>query len=389
MSDGRIFFYLVPGMFLLFGGFLVALWMADRSLKAARWGALAFFAGAGGILLDALRPPNEEWLRHLALTLHFITVALFIQAFARRHEEDLPTAALGIAAIASLVFMPYQPLSPSAEARLVLVQLVALAMLLSVLPRAMRWRDGKAIGRLVVGALAIAAFSYFVRAGLFMARPDTAPVTDFFASFYNVVFHLTTAVIGFSLGLVLLVALGSDAVRRENRETAIDPLTGLGNRRRLHWAINSDEAGKWTCGSVIAIDLDHFKLVNDRYGHEGGDRVLVGVADALKFVFRGQRICRLGGEEFLILLPRDLTGQLPALAGRALAAIEALRFENPLDNCRVSACVGTAIRQQGMSIDETIRAADKAVYRGKASGRGQVNSADAANDGSPEANRSA
>ncbi|MCJ8191682.1 GGDEF domain-containing protein [Sphingomicrobium aestuariivivum] len=370
-------------MFAMFGAFLVALWMADRSLKAALWGAIAFFVGSGSILVDALRPPGEEWLRHVALTLHFVTVALFIQSFARRHGEDLPTAALGIAAIASLIFTPFQPLSPPSDMRLVLVQLVALAMILTVLPRATRWRDGQAIGRLVVGALAVAAISYLVRAALFLVRPDTQTSTDFFASFYNVTFHLTTAIIGFSLGLVLLVALGSDAVRRENRETAIDPLTGLGNRRRLHWAINSDESGKWNCGGVIAIDLDHFKAINDRYGHGGGDRVLVGVADALKFVFRGQRICRLGGEEFLILLPRDLNGQLPALASRALAAIEALRFERPLDNCRVSACVGTAIRQQGMSIEEVIRRADMAVYRGKNQGRGQVNSADAANDGDP------
>ncbi|MCJ7420698.1 GGDEF domain-containing protein [Sphingomicrobium astaxanthinifaciens] len=376
-------------MFVLFGGFLIALSMADRSLKAARWGAAAFLVGAGGILLDALRPIGEEWWRHLALTLHFITVALFIQAFARRHGEDLPTAALGIAAIASLLFLPYQPLAPSPEARLVIVQLVAFSMLATVLPRAVRWRDGRAIGRLVVGALGLAALSYLVRAGLFVIRPDTAPVTDFFASFYNVAFHLTTAVVGLALGLVLLVALGSDAVRRENRESAMDPLTGLGNRRRLHWAINSDEEGKWTCGSVIAIDLDHFKAVNDRYGHDGGDRVLIAVADALKFVFRGQRICRLGGEEFVILLPRDMTGQLSALAARALAAIEALRFEAPLDNCRVSACVGTAIRQQGMGIDEMLRRADKAVYRGKAQGRGQVNSADAANDGTRPADRRA
>ena len=383
LIDAHIFFYFVPAMFALFGVFLVALWAADRNLAAARWGALSFFCGAIGILLDALRPSDNEWLRHMALTLHFVTIALFIHAFAQRHGKDISPYSLGVAAIASLVFLPYQPLSPSPEVRLVLVQLVALAMLVPVIPRAARWRDGPVIGPLVVGGLVVAAASYAIRAVIFAILPDVNSGTDFFASFYNVTFHLTTALIGFAMGLILLVALGNDAVRRENRESALDPLTGLGNRRRLNWAINSDETGKWECGGVIAIDLDHFKTINDRYGHEGGDRVLVAVADALKFVYRGQRICRLGGEEFLILLPREQSGNIAALAARALAAIEALQFASPLDKCRVSACVGHALRTPDLSIEDAIRRADMAVYRGKSQGRGQVNAAEAANDGPP------
>ncbi|MCM8556301.1 GGDEF domain-containing protein [Sphingomicrobium sediminis] len=363
-------------MFFLFGSFLVALAIADRSLRAARWGALAFFIGGAGILLDALRDPGAEWPRHIALVVHFAAVGLLLQSFTARRDANLPKFSIAAGVVASLWFTPGFVLAPSAETRLVLVQFVALAMIIPVLSLVRQWRDGRAIGTMVFWALALAAMSYFARGVLFLSNPVVGEASDFFASTYNLIFHFTTAVIGFALGLVLLVALGSDAVRRENRESAIDPLTGLGNRRRFNWAISSDEAGKWHCGGVVAIDLDHFKHVNDRFGHGGGDRVLMAVADALKFVFRGQRICRIGGEEFIILLPKEHAGQMASLAARSLAAIESLRFDGPLSQCRISACVGYAIREPDMAIEEAIRRADQAVYAGKAGGRGQVRSAD-------------
>lgn len=376
MTDARIFFYFVPAMFVLFGIFLVALSLADRSLKAARWGAMSFFCGALGILIDALRPVDDEWLRHLALTLHFVTIALFLHAFAQRHRERVPVFSLGVAVVACLALLPYGTVAIPRDIRLVLVQLVALSMILPILPRAMRWQDGRVIGALVVGALSVSAVSYGVRAIMFMAWPDTNTTADFFGSFYNVTFHLTTALIGFALGMILLIALGSDAVRRENQESERDPLTGLGNRRALHRALAADEAGKWRCGGVIAIDLDHFKTINDRFGHDGGDRVLVAVADALRFVFRGQRICRLGGEEFLVMVDEDRAAALAGQSANALAAIESLTFPAPLDTCRVSACVGHARRGEQTPIEDAMRRADLAVYKGKNRGRGQVNVAD-------------
>ena len=373
MLDGAdIFFFLVPGMFVLFGLFLLLLWNADRTLKAGLWGALAFAIGGIGVLIDALRQPDSEWLRYLTLGLHFLTVGLFLQAFARRKDETVPRVSIGIAFFGMLLFFPYLPPDPTGTFRFAIVETVVFAMIVPILPRAARWRDGSAAEQMILGILWVAALSYAIRVGLSLGMPDLSPRGAPLSNVHIVIFHLSSAVVGFGMGLTLLFAMGTDAVRRENRQSATDPLTALGNRRRLDWAIGADEQGSWECGSAIVLDLDHFKSVNDRFGHAAGDTVLVAAADALKFVFRGQRVCRLGGEEFVVLLPRDQVGQTERLAREALAAIEALRFPGPLANCRISACVGWAVREDGQRIEDVIRLADRAVYEGKFSGRGKV-----------------
>ena len=382
MTWANGFFFMVPGIFLLFGIFLAFLWLSDRRSGAALAGAVAFTLAAAGILLDALRPDDHEWARYAALVIHFVAVAVFVEAFALRHGQRLPRAGWALVVVGSLLFFPYSPLRSMTEVRLVAVQLIAFGIIATIVPQLRRWSDGSAVSRLVFGAIILAALSYLGRAVLFGVVPEVLRAGGgFFGNFYNLIFHLTTAVVGFGMGLTLLVALGSDAVRRENRESAIDPLTGLGNRRRLGWAINAHEKGEWECGGAIVIDLDHFKSINDRFGHDGGDTVLVAVADALRFVFRGQRVCRLGGEEFVALVPRDQAGQIERLAREALAAIESLQFAGELASCRVSACVGWTRRADDESIEETIRRADRAVYHGKANGRGQVCAVDAPTEG--------
>nr|WP_276591820.1 GGDEF domain-containing protein [Sphingomicrobium nitratireducens] len=179
------------------------------------------------------------------------------------------------------------------------------------------------------------------------------------------------------LGLVLLVAIGIDAIRRESRASTTDALTGLGNRRALDRAIGADERGRWRCGGVIALDLDHFKDVNDRFGHEAGDEVLRAVARALRGAIGDRRITRFGGEEFIVLLEEERCDRIDQLATRALDVIRELQFEGALAGYRASACVGYARREGDASIEEAMRRADQAVYRGKENGRGKVVSADA------------
>lgn len=163
------------------------------------------------------------------------------------------------------------------------------------------------------------------------------------------------------------------------REQAItDPLTELYNRRYL-WEFLQRE---WIRAkrsedplAVIMIDLDHFKRVNDTYGHDAGDSVLMGVADLLKAHIRGSDIaCRFGGEEFALVL----TDVMPDAARRRAEGIRnAIRRFEPSHRerrlGRITASLGVALFPDHADDPESLlRASDQALYEAKAAGRDRV-----------------
>jgi len=142
-----------------------------------------------------------------------------------------------------------------------------------------------------------------------------------------------------------------------------DPLTGLSNRRFILTQLGGMVSGARRHHRALTaaiIDVDHFKAVNDTHGHAEGDRVLAGVAHALREHLRAEdQLGRLGGEEFLALLP-------DADAGAAQAAAEKLRAS--VREVGVTVSIGWAA-WEGESTDELLGRADDALYVAKARGR--------------------
>ncbi|WP_275422744.1 diguanylate cyclase domain-containing protein [Paractinoplanes tereljensis] len=169
-------------------------------------------------------------------------------------------------------------------------------------------------------------------------------------------------------------ALRQDIERREAVEAQLhhlafhDQLTGLANRQlfydRLTQAVDRGTV------AVLFIDLDGFKEINDARGHHAGDIVLMTVAERLRAGLRaGDTVARFGGDEFAAVL-ESLTGIADA---RAAAERVVADIQQPIDitgvPARVSASVGVAVHQPGMSVDDLIRAADAAMYAAKAAGK--------------------
>jgi diguanylate cyclase (GGDEF)-like protein len=165
-----------------------------------------------------------------------------------------------------------------------------------------------------------------------------------------------------SLGLLWKPAeLASDALR----ESALrDPLTGAWNRRWL----DTHRAQLSTCGSaVILIDIDHFKVINDRHGHAHGDAVLVAFAERAHAVLerRGGCLVRLGGDEFLVVTPIDGPVEVQHIA-------EALRFSfatGTADAPAATASLGVALIEDDADLSRAMARADASLYRAKAAGR--------------------
>lgn len=188
----------------------------------------------------------------------------------------------------------------------------------------------------------------------------------------------------------LLVVLRDVTDRKQmedelTRQATTDGLTGLANRRAFDAELSRcwmDELATAGPISLLMVDVDHFKLLNDRYGHQVGDDCLRAIAAVLQREFGGQSaiVARYGGEELVVIMPNtDETAACDA-GERLRAAIEALGIPHEGNGCgviTVSVGVVTAIAREGGTIrmpEGLVLAADGMLYRAKAEGRNRVSS---------------
>jgi diguanylate cyclase (GGDEF)-like protein len=154
-----------------------------------------------------------------------------------------------------------------------------------------------------------------------------------------------------------------------------DPLTGVRNRRALYDSAAHEIARAGRSGepvTLLMVDVDHFKKVNDQHGHLVGDQVLREVAGAIVAAARGADVvARFGGEEFAVLLIQ--TAEAEAAAERLRVAIGALEVRAPGGPVRVTASIGVAAATgEGLDFEALIRRADDALYKAKQAGRDRV-----------------
>lgn len=172
-------------------------------------------------------------------------------------------------------------------------------------------------------------------------------------------------------------ALGFREHLEEQRQKAlIDPLTGLPNRAA--WSERLEhEIGEWQQhGNTLMLamlDLDHFKRINDNYGHLAGDKVLKIIASVLRKRLRGSDfIARFGGEEFVLLMPATVPAVGAKLLETLRASIEACPFHFKGERVTVTISMGLAAFRPGEHSDMVLKRADQALYRAKNAGRNRV-----------------
>ena len=158
-----------------------------------------------------------------------------------------------------------------------------------------------------------------------------------------------------------------------------DPLTSLPNRRTVMEQFEREVArsDRQTDGpkalGISVLDIDHFKRINDTYGHQAGDEILRKVSRTIEATIRkGDYIGRIGGEEFLVIFPETSPDITVPAAERIRRAVEALRFDALPEGYRVTVSQGVALHQPGESLEATFKRADEALYQAKNSGRNQV-----------------
>jgi diguanylate cyclase (GGDEF)-like protein len=366
--------------------FLVA--MANASNRVAVWFGLAYLSGLGFIVFEFLLPfqTDPKVAGYLAFASFLMAMALVCVGIARRYRVRVPwqvLAAIVLIALASnwvafdldrgSLVRQYAYQAPYA----------ALQFLCVVVVLNSRRRQPLDIGLLVL---------FVLGAVQFLSKPIVAQLTggpgstaqEYIATDYALYSQTLGAVLSIATGLLMLTVLVRDMLVDVTERSETDMLSGLYNRRgfeaRAEPGLQAAQRGA-VPAALIACDLDHFKSVNDSFGHEAGDRVIRAFATLVRRTAPERAIsARIGGEEFAIFIPgaNQQAGQLYAEAVRASFA--ATRVEGLPDGTRFTASFGVAECHDADSLSELRRRADSALYAAKRNGRDRVAVA-----GSPDA----
>jgi diguanylate cyclase (GGDEF)-like protein len=363
----------------------VVLWTATGSYAGVaraslRLRALALVLEATAWVLLGLRGQVGDWLSILVanavmLVSYAITVrALRLLLGARSRMRLVATASVaGWLAIAWFAWV-----TPDFQLRVLfasLVTLLDLALLMAPLRGGLR-KGGSAAQRVLLATLAIAVVMVlWHNAGLLLSeRPATGLLAP---TPINVIYMMFSAMqpLFTSIGFLLLY---NETMQAELKSLArIDPLTGVNNRLALVEAIEGLLHGARDDGrpfGVLMLDADHFKAVNDRFGHSGGDEVLLSlVAHVQRVLGRHDVLGRIGGEEFVVLSPGGGPGQTLALGERIRAAIRSMRLEFDGKTVEMTVSVGvTAALPATDDVATLLQRADAALYAAKRAGRDRV-----------------
>lgn len=383
MELGQLaFYFLAPALFLLFALAIGIAAVVDRALICARWAAAGFTIAIVGLLLDTLRPAGDEWLRWLAVSMHWFVMLCAVQTFFSRWRLPAPRVSWIAFGVLVIALLPLFGSDAFPKLRFLSVQSGAAMILLPLLWSAIRQRRGGWVDAVILAAVILVLASYAGIIGFGAAQP-AAQFDDVMRqrTALNMLFNVMMGMNGVLLGIVIIIALGADFVERQRLASQTDLLTGVGNRFALAEHLHNVERGHWQCAAVIAIDLDHFKKINDRWGHAVGDEVLRRVGARLRDLFAGHaQLLRIGGEEFLMMLPPAAApaGSLLALSVRE--ALAQIAYDDLAPDLVATASVGLAILLPDETVESAMRRADQAVYCAKASGRNRV-IASSASDG--------
>ncbi len=374
MVGNTVFFWVLPFMYVVFAAVFTTVTRYEPTLRSARWGATAFAIAVVAILFDTQRTLFPWWFFSVAVLLHWAGLICILNAFLSRHDRYVPKRAVAVLfAVGTAINFWFTFADPQVTARVPNANFVALGILLLGLPGIFASR-GRLLDNVTATIIAALCGIYAVRAAVYYALDQSAEyASNPEWSQYMLMFYFSSAVSALAIAIQLILTITVDLVERQNRATTIDPLTGVANRRGLERVIERHDNGSRRIGSVIMIDLDHFKRVNDRHGHDVGDAVLAQTAHTiLRHSDNLGETVRLGGEEFAVLVYETHTDATEHLAYLLRTAISGLSIAGTDEPFSVTVSLGLAQVEHGETIRTAMRRADTALYAAKKAGRDRI-----------------
>ncbi|MDQ1307849.1 MAG: two-component system, cell cycle response regulator [Actinomycetota bacterium] len=386
---------MISALGLFFG--TVFIWRLDKTERSLRYWAAGAGTMAFGMLLVAMRGLLPDVVT-VVIGNTLVVASFSLLYLGARGLLGAPRVWPWnwlVVLLVGIAMVYYSEIQPNVGLRLGSLALGYVALLLGC--AWLFWRHGG--GRMVIVERTSSAL-FLVGAGLFVASGAAAvgalssSRTAVFLEWVLVMPYMYATVFNLWLGILLTLTL-SDRVQHQlalardraesarqqlaqaNRELEVlsvtDKLTALFNRVKLDRVLTAELARAHRYGSalsVVMLDIDHFKVVNDPFGHNIGDDVLVDIADTLRVSVRNSdTVGRWGGEEFLVILPSTDLDQAGAVAEKVRGRVADLKLPTV---GQVTVSLGVAEYQAGDTEQQLVARADIALYAAKEGGRNRV-----------------
>ena len=362
------------------GATMLRLARGEGTCKLLCWSGAAFLClGAGFIMLLAAPTDIHAPVRVLGNAALMLPYGLLWGAARRFDRRTAPFEVVSAGALAWLLAASL--FDPSQGLRIALTSAIVAAYSVATMVEHRRGRDGLQSQR-------YASWIFAAHGGFFALRAVLGPTFGFgawgadVAQAWGALLGLETVTVSVTVA-VTAIGMSRERIAKDHRRDALeDPLTGIGNRRALDRSglpllDACRRAGRPAC--LLLMDLDGFKLVNDRHGHPAGDRLLVAFARlAHDYLPPNSLVCRIGGEEFAALVPAANLDRALAVADEIRALFAHIVLDHGTGPLRTTVSIGVARDRGGQGaasqgdLVELIGRADLCLYAAKQHGRDRV-----------------
>ena len=361
----------------LVSGLLLLSWFLNRQVRSLLWWSLSFALASLGLLGMLAGANNAHALvRELAngailasYGLAFAGCRLFNQK--KTHWAIIMTGAV-------VWFTACWGLNIDVSTRMVLVALGCGLYTFAMAAELWRGRPGPLLSQRATSLLCILHGCYFalrlVGGPTLMSGVGWVEQLD---SLWALILAFETLIFSISFGFLVL-SMSKEKIEVRHRNAALqDPLTGIANRRAFKEVAESRLAANQLAGrasSFLLMDLDHFKTINDRHGHDGGDQVLVGFTKLVTNLLEPDDLfCRMGGEEFAVFLSNASTDRALDIAETIRAILNSRGLTVDEREIPVTVSIGVvSSEERTVSLRCLLARADEALYAAKAGGRNCV-----------------
>lgn len=350
---------------------LLAMWRNNRTLKYIGMFGLSYAIRSlcFAIFYFAFSLENPVLRYSANIFLLFAIVLLSIGLSNRRRRPPRYGPLLAIAAITLGPLHYYQFIEPNLLVRVIILNSGLALLSLLMLPDVARGARRTPVEQVLLGLLLVSCAGYLLRP-LFLIASGASD--ERFEDSYWLVVSISDALICAMTAVGVLAVIASDVMDGIKSDALIDTLSGLFNRRgfepRALRAMARQTADK--PAAIILSDLDHFKSINDLFGHGSGDLIIQRFSEVLREKAPGNAILgRLGGEEFAIMLPPGAAVAAHQLAEDIRAAFKQIASGIVSGEANPTASFGVAIAKEDESLQALMERADRALYRAKGEGR--------------------
>lgn len=366
--------YVLPAILIVFSLAFVIVWAIDRRRSYLLWCAVCFFFIGLAMLSQLVDIPTDDASNTMfTVTIYVLGTLAGGHGILQRSGLRIPSwfcIVSLVSILGGIVYFLY--VSPSLIGRVYVVNFGLALMILAIVWFLRQLVQGTIADKIMLGMLLLVSLQFFPRTVLTAHSVSGETAIDFaFTPFWQwTVF--STAVASVIAGLVLFAAVGADRVMELAHERDSDPLTGLLNRRGLEERMQVADRSNLS-GWIVACDIDHFKNINDLYGHAAGDAVLKEFAEILQS-YSGDRnlTARIGGEEFILYLDDMPSDEAYALIETIRERVKDHKFSRLSADEQVTCSFGAAKLESHGNFWQAVERADKILYAAKEAGRNRT-----------------